>query len=309
MTNTISRYHPEPKTRSASTRSRNTITCNICQAVYAPAQEYEYLLQAPYMALESAFMSMCHFCFRCRRPACPHCWDYVHGVCGTCTLEANLPFRSQGTPLRGIFFPPMRQIPFRHKRGSQTRLICIHAGRFQNVAPIDSAETSHIKTITTPKTSHQAQLANATQKIKTTQTQTQSSLPPTTRTITPPTTVNIDEIDTKPGPRHHPPIDEIDTKPGPRHHPPIDEIDTKPGPRHHPSIDEIDTKPGRRKSFTRHTERIITSILFALLLFIVLLIVLAEAFASWNAIILKLVHIDIRTEIAYIIQLIRQVFS
>jgi hypothetical protein len=117
------------------------VDCQICQAVYAPAEEYRYLSQAPQVALESALMSMCHFCFRCRRPACPQCWDNIHGVCGECSQEANLPFRAQAIPLRGVLFPTARQAQLRHKHRENIRLICIIPGRFQRLAPIEEAET------------------------------------------------------------------------------------------------------------------------------------------------------------------------
>jgi hypothetical protein len=117
------------------------VECQTCQAVYAPAEAYRYLSQAPQVALESALMSMCHFCFRCRRPACPQCWDTVHGVCGECSQEANLPFRAQAAPLRGVLFPIARQAQLRRKQRDVIRLICIIPGRFQKLAPIDEAET------------------------------------------------------------------------------------------------------------------------------------------------------------------------
>lgn len=141
MTNTPSNHQPGRPDHIQRGGSVPTVVCHICQAVYAPAEEYRYLSQAPHVALESAFMSMCHFCFRCRRPACPQCWDTIHGVCGECSLEANLPFRSQAAPLRGVLFPSTRQAQLRRKRAETIRLICINPGRFQKLAPIDEAET------------------------------------------------------------------------------------------------------------------------------------------------------------------------
>ena len=309
MTDILPTHYSEPEGYSASTRpdgaqGGNTITCSICQAVYTPAQIYAYLLQAPRVALESAFMSMCHFCFRCRRPACPSCWDYVHGVCGVCALEARLPFRSPGTPLRGVLFPSIRQTQLRHKRAPQTRLTCIQPGKFQNAAPLDSAETMLIETATPEHVSPQA-LATASD-TKTTR-QPKRISPSTAQPITPPTRVNIDEIVTKPEPRNT--TDEIVTRPEPRNTTNIDEVATKPEPHHAVDIDEIVTKPGPRNSIGRRIERVIISILLILLLFIGALIVLAVLFQNANTIILKITHIDIRVEVAYILQLIKQVFS
>ena len=302
MTDTMSTHHPESE--SASTRIGNTITCSICKAVYAPAQVYEYLLQAPRVALESAFMSMCHFCFRCRRPACPGCWDYVHGVCGECALEAHLPFRSPGTPLHGVLFPPLRQTQLRPKRAPQTRLICIQPGKFQNRAPIEAAETVFIKAIATEHASHQVQMP----AIKATPL---PPVPPLPRpqSITPQAMVNIDEVTTKPERQKSVDIDEIPTTPERSSSTGIDEIATRPEPRSRLSIDEIVTKPGRRRSIRKQVERALASVLVALFLFVIALIVLAAVFQDVNTLVLKLIHVDIRVEIAYILLLIRQVFS
>jgi hypothetical protein len=86
-----------------------TVTCAICDAVYAPSPQQVPFLQYTQGALEAAFMSVCHFCFRCRRAACPQCWDDVHGVCGACVLDARLPFRTAATPLDDLTFPPASQ--------------------------------------------------------------------------------------------------------------------------------------------------------------------------------------------------------
>jgi hypothetical protein len=89
-----------------------TITCTICDAVYAPSPQQVPFLQYTRGALEATFMGMCHFCFRCRHAACPQCWDEVHGVCGSCVQEAGLPFRAGAIPLDGLMFPPASQASY-----------------------------------------------------------------------------------------------------------------------------------------------------------------------------------------------------
>ncbi len=327
MTDTMSTHHSEPESapaRSASTRNGSSIACSICQAVYAPAQVYEYLLQAPRVALESAFMSMCHFCFRCRRPACPSCWDYVHGVCGSCALEANLPFRLPSTPLQGVLFPPVRQAQLKHKRAVQTRLICVRPGKFQNGTSIDSAETLLINTVATEDIPHQKKMSGATLDTKPSEQSSSKEIPlPATRSIAQSAQVNIDEIVTRPETYKNVDIDKITTKPESRNNAiSIDEIATrpepfrtfsetatKPEPRNGITINKFVTRAGRRRSISRQIERAIVSILLALLLFVVVLIVLAEISQGANTITLQITHINIRVEIAYILQLIRQVFS
>ena len=88
---------------------KRSVSCMICQAVYAPSQLRSDLLQASPLALESTLMSMCHFCFRCRRPSCPDCWDHIHGLCAACDQDARLPFRTELPPLYGTLLSPLRQ--------------------------------------------------------------------------------------------------------------------------------------------------------------------------------------------------------
>ena len=124
-----SEYRPS----SANEPEEGTIECCICQAVYTPSRSHAYLLQGPPIVLESALMSMCHFCFRCRRPSCPACWDEIHGVCGQCSLETGLPFRLEPAPLDGAQFTPTRSsiIP---AQTSQSSLVNVRPGRFQRTS-------------------------------------------------------------------------------------------------------------------------------------------------------------------------------
>src|SRR5437588_10820092 len=108
------------------------ITCTICGAGYASASAHQSLLQAT--VLEAAFMSMCHFCFRCRRPACPECWDTVHGVCGACVQEAHLPFRVEARPLNGVIFPPVHAVHTTRENMASPPLLCKRPGRFRTAA-------------------------------------------------------------------------------------------------------------------------------------------------------------------------------
>src|SRR5215472_9296804 len=118
------------------------VICKICEAVYVPSQTHRRLARSPQTVVESAFLGMCHFCFRCRRPACPSCWDDVHEVCGACTLEAKLPFRSSAPPLEGTTSPANDQPQGARVRILTSPLICIRPGRFQSAPlPIESQTT------------------------------------------------------------------------------------------------------------------------------------------------------------------------
>ena len=148
MIETTSSQTQEQPANLPSGATDSTMTCTICSAGYTASPHNEDLLQATSLALESAFMSMCHFCFRCRRPACPMCWDPVHHVCAACIQEAGLPFRAHVAPLEGTLFPPVT--PARPaQNGSYEQqappFICNRLGLFQVVIPppqsISTAET------------------------------------------------------------------------------------------------------------------------------------------------------------------------
>lgn len=126
--------HPEAET---GVETGPTVTCAICDAVYAPSPQQVPFLQYKQGELEATFMGMCHFCFRCRRAACPQCWDDVHGVCGACVQDAHLPFRTSATPLDNLTFPPTSQQSAHHSQQQQAAslFVPIRNGRFSMKTP------------------------------------------------------------------------------------------------------------------------------------------------------------------------------
>ncbi|HTI15405.1 MAG TPA: hypothetical protein VL461_12730 [Dictyobacter sp.] len=175
----------------------NTISCTICQAIYAPAKEYSYLAHTSQIALESAFMSMCHFCFRCRRPSCPDCWDSVHGICGACAQEARLPFRTDVEPLAGALFTDTRQAQLQRKHTAPSPLICIVPGKFQAIAPLETRETLPMPMIQTLEVPTPTRIPTP----RSSPLPPNSPMPPaiTTATAAP---IDIDQIQTHPAPQH-----------------------------------------------------------------------------------------------------------
>lgn len=127
------------------------VWCAICKAAYAPSHRHAPLLQTA--SLESAFLSMCHFCFRCRRPACPDCWDEVHGICGACVQEVHLPFRTSLAPLGSTSSVPLRTVQSARVYPALSPLVCVCPGCFQMAVslPIEKllAEPVEIVTIKT----------------------------------------------------------------------------------------------------------------------------------------------------------------
>ena len=115
-------------------QGQRTVACMICHAIYTPSTNQPQLAHAPQSVLESALLGMCHFCFRCRRPSCPFCWDAVHGICGSCVLETGLPFRSEVPPLSGTWLPPMRQGQPATNNGAAYPLVGIQSGHLEGLA-------------------------------------------------------------------------------------------------------------------------------------------------------------------------------
>jgi len=149
--NTISRQPQlEPPLPASEPTVENglTVTCAICEAVYAPSPPQLPFLQNAQGALEATFMSMCHFCFRCRRAACPQCWDGLHGVCGACVQEAKLPFRAEAAPLDGLAFPPRSQQPPTQQQQAASLFVPVRRGRFhpETQASTDAQTRSEIDT-------------------------------------------------------------------------------------------------------------------------------------------------------------------
>lgn len=275
----ISPQYSEPTRRT----HMNTVTCVICQATYAPSQLHEYLLLAPPVALESAFMSMCHFCFRCRRPACPQCWDDVHGVCGACSQEAQLSFRVPSTPLHGLLFPPARQTRGKRDEHEAFPLVCVHYGRFQHVAREKEQKQNP------PLLSPSPQLASQEQSSE----QATAHMRSVTTQAFVPAVVPFPER-----------ISRMRTRP--EHTFNLEEIDTRPVPS---DVEEIDTLPPQktatpRRSIWRRIEHVLTFLVVALVIIIMIMILLSLFFPGANAFLLGTLHVDIQTEVAYLLQLI-----
>ena len=236
-----------------STSKKSYASCMICLAAYVPSRQRSDLLHASPLALESAFMSMCHFCFRCRRPSCPECWDYVHGLCAACSHDANLPFRTEFPPLNGALLSPLRQAQSLREQQASSPLVCIRPGTYtqRRLSPID-------KITTRPELPLSAQIPAG-------------SLPRskqlTGKAIKP---VNV-----------------------------------------RPDVAELKTRPVRKPAISVATiiVRAVTWSFLVALLGIVALIALALFYTDVNAYVFALLRIDIRLEIAYLLQLFYQLFS
>lgn len=245
------------------------VTCAICEAVYAPSPLHVAFLQSTRGALEATFMSVCHFCFRCRRAACPQCWDDVHGVCGSCVQEAHLPFRAQAAPVEGLLFPPtLAQPPLSQQaQQSSSLFVMIRNGRFyiETQARVDQDETG-IDTTPTPA----VQFSVATDNIGTN------------------------------GVESHAPVASAVAVPAKTPLPAVLRDDRK---------QEKKPRKTKAAKKVNRVELVLTWVLLAIVLLLVAVIALAEYIPTVNALVARVTHIDIHAEIAYLVHIVRQLFE
>jgi hypothetical protein len=239
-----------------------TIACPICQAVYAPAPQHVAFLAFSPRAMEAAFMQTCHFCFRCRRTACPLCWDFVQGVCAECDQEAGLPFRVEAPPLAGLRFPPPRLTSHYPQEEIESSFVCLHTGRFQtqpSLLPLPQYPASGL----TARTEYLLPNVEAS-------------------AFSFPQEAAVWEL-------QRPPVIGSETD---------DEEDED-------DEDELDEKIG----LWEHIEHALVVSTVLALLTVIVMIVLAELQPNVNAQIISFAHIDIRAEIAYLLQLVGHIFK
>lgn len=234
--------YSEHEVQPAVHTKNGTIACPICSALYAPVAAHAYLLQSPPLALESAFMSMCHFCFRCRRPACPRCWDDVHGLCGSCVENVHLPFRQKGEPLplNSILLIPSSPSP-QQRHATTFPLVCVQPGRFQ---------------------------ADSTQAEP-------EPMPEPINDIAPTPDVQQQSV---------------------VHETPVQDVVVPPVAQERKNIAALGWR----------VERVMTLVLGLILFVIAVLIVVASFSEQANTAIASVLHVDIRMEIEYLLQLIQQ---
>ncbi len=280
MNRSIAAQHSAYLPSISNESEQGTIVCCICQAAYTPSRSHTYLLQGPPLVLESALMSMCHFCFRCRRPSCPACWDEVHGVCGQCAVETGLPFRLEPAPLDGAQFTPA-QPPAVPAQNIQPSLVNVQAGRFQrSSSPIDMDSVPTRPDFTGTRST----------------VRTQRSRP-----------LDIDEIEMRSEQKRSPArsdVAEAKTRPD------RSDIATERTRPDRSDVAAERTRPDRpRRGRGRvRRSRLLVVALVVLVILIVLLLVVALLVADGNTFLRSLLHVDIRTEIARFWHMLQHLF-
>jgi hypothetical protein len=318
------------------------VACSVCRAVYIPSCDQQD--QCTAVLLETAFLDVCHACFRCQRPACPQCWNPIHHTCASCCEEAHLPFRGPVPSLEGLVFLPLTTSP----HPAQTHNIsffCQRNGRFYSpesapaepasqeisvkervtsdalpalqLDPVDSAPAPVINSsypvwlqeVLGRKTDEQPapslvnpeqlapSLVNIRQPVRNVTT---TSAPPevplawsqTSQTYWPQMAPTGQPQAVPPEP---PRLPVMMQQPAPVLPAPTPESQSEATPQDQETNEEI--------SLLERIENALIVLTSILLLAVVLMIVLSICFAQVNTFFLTLVHIDIRTEIAYLLQL------
>jgi hypothetical protein len=270
--------------------TQGTIACTICQAVYAPSRLHAHLLQTPSIALESAFMSMCHFCYRCRRPSCPNCWDHIHSVCAQCIQETHLPFRSTTPPLEDIPSLPQHINSSIQQHSIPSSLVRVQPGRFQSNPPafVESTRDQPDHLLPMP--------------------QTQSSTPKSVQTLVPSLPVDIERIKTRPDRSSSRTIDEIATRPDPRRALDVDRIATRP--ERGKSASSANTASSTKRLVTAKAPRARLFLVLALVLLLLsaTIIVAALLSSAVNQLLYNALHIDLRAAVTSFWYWLRNLF-
>ncbi len=271
-------------------------------------------------------MSMSHFCFRCRRAACPECWDHVHRICGACVAELGLPFRREVPPLEGILFAPAPTVSpptstssdpctCQINESSSTQeplLTCLQAGRFRVlsspstfIAAIETVEMQNVQPLPPTRPAPAAPEAHPS-----------SSTPPTettatveNRAIAPSRNLPLNEQT----PLLLPPASSSSTASSPHQqttpkHNLASATHLTPRATSTAAQDQSTRSIAPKKAHQQGANTFLLWLslpLLALLTLALAAILLAELSAAFNALLLRAIHIDIRGTITLFLQWIQ----
>jgi hypothetical protein len=310
------------------TETLKVVSCLVCQAVYIPSSQQQGNAQSSFILLETAFLRVCHFCFRCQRPACPQCWNQTYNLCAACSKAARCVFRSPLTSFEGLIFSPplFPQVV----QMANVSFICLRNGCFYTSEPFPS-ETRPAEPVIPLR------LSAAPSETRPAYLITSSALPMAQDT----TTVSLPATD------HYYPdwlqeimgrkpdklsggspqkVDDLANEPAHTEDllslPQTNALEPLWPSQPLPQLREqrlstaadksvgIETdllEPVRTAEDLSLIERIENTLIFITslaLVLIILMVILAISSADINALFLRLIHIDIRAEIAYLLKLI-----
>lgn len=298
------------------------VACPICRALFVPSDALP--IQGSTVLLETAFLNICRFCFRCQRPACPQCWNPVHHTCASCSEEAHLPFRSPVPSLKGLVFsPPARS----HIENTPIiSFTCQRNGRFYEpeTAPSQKVETAPaankqetsgtfpvfpvraasetyptwLQEVLGKKAAEQATASPAATDEPADQITLPQAPTESISSVSPAQEMSQPELTS---PTQQPTVPPASPVPSTSQSRPlaVSTPDTEDPHKTAQQQDEVE----EGLSFVEHVENVLIVITSILLLAVVSVIVLSIISPQVNAFFLTFLHIDIRTEIAYLLQM------
>lgn len=101
----------------ATGKNGRSVTCSICAARYAVVGSWQAWEPLTTMQREHLLLNNSRFCYRCRRPACPDCWNKTYALCAACVHETGL-----------VLQAPVQNMAW--GEDSQEGLVCIGEGRY-----------------------------------------------------------------------------------------------------------------------------------------------------------------------------------
>ena len=292
----------------ASVATLKIVACPICRAVYIPSSRQSTATLASLTLLETAFLAVCHFCFRCQRPACPQCWNSTHQLCSCCCEEAHLSPRLSTPCFEGLIFSP--QVA---SQAVSLSFACLHNGRFYAPEPAPGVESLESRVANLPSTAHP--VSSATLPVFAAD----PELAPSTYPSWLQEVMGLPANEISAGQRqntsaiHQVPsaptvpfarADGSDWLPMAQTLSPMSPL---PDPRvegqERAGVVQEEFQDEEALSLFERIENVLIIAISALLLTIILMIVLALSSAAMNTFFFHLLHIDIRAEILYLLQL------
>jgi hypothetical protein len=218
-------------------------------------------------------------------------------------MEAQLAFRSSTPPLDGVLFPVVDDVPAARVHTLTPPLVCVRPGRFQQAPlPLETQTTIYLQTnsnqpIYDPSKRNLAPKASFSSSLPSAEPQ-HNRLNTAHRTHNP--TADIPSW----SPVHELDIEDIVTRPERRR------VSQVQGQQPTQAKDIVHHTKKRRKPTKRQIqlERILTEAVSVIALLVILLVASAIFSANVNDGIANFLHVDIRAEIAYLLQLIQHLF-
>jgi hypothetical protein len=208
-------------------------------------------------------------------------------VCGDCVREAHLSFRSEAAPLDGLLFRPLQQQGHGQQEVAAALLACVKPGRFlQAEAQALPAPTEPARTTSDRVPAHAPDLRAEAEDV-----QRRTTLILAVPEI-PQRVAETEKIASTPGAK-------ADTE-----NKAIAQTGKASAEEDEDEGEEV--RPHAAVGVLRVIERVLIIVALDLLLAIIALVIVAQTSDSANTLILQVLHVDIRAEVAYLVHLVQQ---